>query len=161
MLLALFVAACHHAVTNARTSNPGAAAVLPAPPAPNPSALLDNTPPAMLLGSFQDDYQGSYTLSANEFVQGPRAHYHIVQWHTLDQYFIAHNDAMNASDANKWTRIDWLLLSGMTPYEWAFCFTAYDAGTQAAAESTPPANRSNPRTGCNKFPFSRMRLISP
>jgi hypothetical protein len=152
-VLSPLAAACHRAATGATTA-PQLQRVAAA-------SAANGTPPPFLLGKFEDDYQGSYTISATEFVQGARAHFHIVQWHTPDQYFIAQNDAKNSVDANKWTRIDWMVLSGMTPFEWAFCFTAYNAATRAAAESTPAANRTNPRAGCNKFPFSRMRPMSP
>ena len=73
------------------------------------------------------------------------------------QTLIAQNDSANAYAPGLWTRIDWVRLDGMAPYTWAFCLTAYDAPTRAAAEATPPADRATPRTGCNGYPFSRMR----
>lgn len=115
------------------------------------------TPPLFLLGNFEDDYGARFTISAADFFQRSRNHYRIVRWDVANQFFIAQNDSANASNPNKWTRIDWLKLEGMPPYEWAFCFTAYKAATRLEAEATAAAQREAPRTGCNGFPFSRMK----
>jgi hypothetical protein len=120
-------------------------------------AITDSTPPSLVLGVFQDDYDGSHAVTPTMWAQGASARYHITRWVPMQQYLIARNDSANASDGGKWTRIDWMPLTGMPPYEWAFCFSAYNAPTAAAAESTMVANRDTPRTGCNGFPFSRMR----
>jgi hypothetical protein len=111
----------------------------------------------MVIGVFEDDYGGRHSVTATMWTQGASTRYHITRWVPEQQYFIAHNDPANASDGGKWTRIDWMPLSGMPPYEWAFCFSAYNAPTAAAAESTTVAKRDTPRTGCNGFPFSRMK----
>lgn len=126
-------------------------------PATAHSAPTSSAPPSFLLGDFQDDYGARFTVSPDDFFQRSRNHYRIVKWDVVGQYLIARNDSLNISDANKWTRIDWIQLNGMAPYEWAFCFTAYKAATRAEAESTPAANRDTPLTGCNRFPFSRMK----
>ncbi len=114
-------------------------------------------PPPMVIGDFVDDYDIPYRISAQEWHQRPNTRYRIVQWNADAQYLIAQNDASNASDAGLWTRIDWIALPGMPPYEWAFCLSAYDAPTQADAERTLIARRDAPKTGCNGLPFSRMR----
>lgn len=119
------------------------------------------SPPAFMLGDFEDDYGARFTISAQEFFQRSRNHFHIVEWNVRDQYFIAHNDSLNTSDANKWTRIDWLPLTGMEPFGWAFCFSAYKAVTRAEAAATAVAKRDTPKTGCNGFPFSRMKRSAP
>ena len=120
-------------------------------------SVRDAAPPAFLLGNFEDDYGAQFTVSESDFFQRSRNHYRIVRWDVADQYLIAQNDSLNTSDAGRWTRIDWLKLSGMAPYEWAFCFTAYKAESRAEAERTAAANRDAPLTGCNRFPFSRMK----
>ena len=74
-----------------------------------------------------------------------------------ERYFVAQNDAANPSDGGLWTRIDWMPLTNMAPYSWGFCMTAYRAATRELARATPPPNPATPRTGCNGFPFSRMR----
>lgn len=113
--------------------------------------------PSELLGNFVDDYGIRYAISASLWHQLPRAQYRVVAWHPAQQYLIAQNDSGNPSDGRRWTRIDWLQLTGMAPYSWAFCLSAYDAPTREAAEAVTIARRETPRTGCNGFPFSRMR----
>lgn len=115
------------------------------------------TPPSALLGEFRDDYGNSFRISHSAFVHLPRTCYRIVEWQVEERYLIAQNDAGNQGDAGLWTRIDWMTFSDMAPYAWGFCLTAYRAATEAEARATPPANRASPRTGCNGFPFSRMR----
>lgn len=51
-------------------------------------------------------------------------------------------------------------LSDLAPYTWAFCLTAYKAPTAESARATTAANRATPRTGCNGYPFSRMKVDS-
>lgn len=108
-------------------------------------------------GEFTDDYGNTFAISATRLDQQPHGRFHLVEWHADSQYVIARNDAANRSDPGAWTRIDWMPLDGMSPYTWAFCFTAWKATTREAAQSTPAADRSNPRRGCNGYPFSRMR----
>jgi hypothetical protein len=84
-----------------------------------------------------------------------------VAWNSARQYLIAQNDSANASAPGLWTRIDWVTLADMAPYNWAFCLSAYEAPTRAAAEAVTIANRETPRTGCNGYPFSRMRRPVP
>ena len=117
------------------------------------------TPPSMLLGDFVDDYGIGHRIDANEWLQRPDTRYRVVAWHPEAQYLIARNDAGNRSDAGKWTRIDWVTLPGMPPYAWAFCMSAWDAATQADAERADIARRGTPKTGCNGYPFSRMRRV--
>lgn len=114
-------------------------------------------PPAELLGAFLDDYGNAFAVSRARFDQLPSARFHIVEWHPDERFFIARNDAANPSDAGAWTRIDWLPLEGMPPYTWAFCMTAFKAPSRDAARAAAPPDRSVPRTGCNGYPFSRMR----
>jgi len=114
-------------------------------------------PPTELLGDFEDDYGGVYQITAATWRHGAAAAYDIVIWHTDEQYVLARNAPGNRSAPGKWTRIDWMPLTNMSPYTWAFCFTAYEAVSQAAAETTPAAVRASPRSGCNSYPFSRMK----
>ncbi|MEM1057431.1 MAG: hypothetical protein AAGI52_18080 [Bacteroidota bacterium] len=114
-------------------------------------------PPPALLGTFEDDYGIRYEITEREWIQQPNARYRIVRWRPEAGYLIAQNDAANPQDGDLWTRIDWVSLTDMAPYTWAFCLSAYDAPTAAAAEATRVADRSTPRTGCNGYPFSRMR----
>ena len=115
------------------------------------------SPPALVTGHFIDDYGIAYTIDAGEWRQHPHARYRVVAWHPEARYLVARNDAGNPSGAGLWTRIDWMPLHGMPPWDWAFCLSAYDAPTRAEAERSALADRATPRTGCNGFPFSRMR----
>lgn len=114
-------------------------------------------PPAYLLGTFTDDYDERYEITLQEWVQLPHGRFHIVRWDVAGQYLIAHNDPGNPSDGDLWSRIDWIELPGMPPYTWAYCYSSYQAPSAAVAETVSVANRAVPRTGCNGFPFSRMR----
>ena len=120
-----------------------------------------SAPPSRLLGSFVDDYGIQYSISAREWHQQPDVRYQVVQWYADDQYLIARNDAANRSDPGMFTRIDWMLMPGMPPWEWAFCLSAYKAPTAADAKRTNIARRQTPLTGCNGHPFSRMQQTPP
>lgn len=121
------------------------------------ACVAEPSPPALLLGRFADDYGSRYEITATEWIQLPNARYHIVRWDSVGRYLIAQNDSANPSDAGKWSRIDWLPLDGMPPWRWGYCYSAYNAPTKAVADTVSVARRATPRTGCNGFPFSRMR----
>ena len=113
--------------------------------------------PNFVLGNFMDDYKITYTISDTLWVQHPNAKYHIIKWNPEKQYLIAKNDTGNKTDGNKYTRIDYMTFNGMEPFLWGFCLTAYDAATDQIAEETAAADRENPKKGCNRYPFSRMK----
>ena len=117
--------------------------------------------PVAQLGTFVDDYGIVYQITEREWVQRPSARYRIVRWVPEARYLIAQNDAANPTDGGLWTRIDWVPLAGMAPYEWAFCLSVYDAPTPGAAAASGDADPSVPRTGCGGYPFSRMRRVAP
>ena len=121
------------------------------------TAARTPAPPSAILGRFVDDYGNAFVVTASRFDQLPRGRFHIVEWNPALRYFIARNDAANPSDAGRWTRVDWMSFDGMSPYTWGFCLTAYRAQSQQAARATASPNRASPRTGCNGFPFSRMK----
>jgi hypothetical protein len=91
----------------------------------------------------------------------PHGRFHIRTWHSDKGYLIAQNDTTNRYAPGKWTRIDWVKLEGMPPWEWAFCLTAYEASTADSAEATRVAHPETPRTGCNGYPYSRMKRVVP
>ena len=121
------------------------------------AAPLASQAPAALLGRFEDDYGSRHEVSDSLWRHGSRASYRIVRWDSAGRFLVAQNDAGNPSDGGRWTRIDWIPLEGMAPYTWAFCMSAYDAPTADSAARVTIADRSTPRTGCNGFPFTRMR----
>ena len=121
------------------------------------------SPPPLLIGDFVADYGIGHRIGTGEWLQPPDTRYRVVAWHADGQYLIARNDGENRADAGKWTRIDWVVLPGMPPWEWAFCLSAWDAPSQAEAEHADIARRDTPKTGCNGYPFSRMRraVVTP
>lgn len=123
--------------------------------------LAPSTPavPASLQGEFVDDYANRYTIGAREWLQLPASRHHVVRMDAAGQYLIARNDSSNGTAPGKWMRIDWVALEGMPPYEWGFCYSAWQAPTKAAADSVRVARRETPRTGCNGHPFTRMRRV--
>ncbi|GAB5534490.1 MAG: hypothetical protein Rubg2KO_07390 [Rubricoccaceae bacterium] len=133
------------------------ASPLPASPA-SPMAF----PPT---GEFVDDYGIRYTIGPYAWTQhtsSPHANatVHVTDWNADRQFAIAQNDADNATDAGLWTRIDWVRLDGTDGYTWAYCYAVYDAATRNDAVTAPPSGRKTPRTGCNGFPFSRMKRVN-
>ncbi len=115
--------------------------------------------PAIFKGDFKDDYDIRYTISDSLWLQYPAAKYHILKWNTREEYIIARNDSKNPSEKDLYTRIDYMLLNNMGKWTWGFCLTVYDATSETSAERSNPADRQNPKKGCNGFPFSRMRQI--
>jgi cation:H+ antiporter len=113
--------------------------------------------PSILSGTFEDDYGIRYTITDSTWVQHPAATYHVDRWHPDEQFLIARNDSENSYDPGLWTRIDWVELEGMSPYGWAFCLSTFDAVSADAAESVTIADPESPQTGCNGFPYSRMK----
>lgn len=114
-------------------------------------------PPGVMRGVFTDDYGNAFEISDTLFAQRPHGRFHIAEWNVREQFVVARNDESNASDPGLWTRIDWMQFSGMPPYTWGFCLTAYRAATREEARAATAPDRSAPRTGCNGYPFSRMR----
>lgn len=112
------------------------------------------------MGTHQDDYKIEYELSKDVFVQKPNTRFHIIKWNIEEEYFIAQNDSLNPYDPNLYSRIDWVKLTGMEPFTWGFCLSAYDAPNADSAEAVNVADRSVPKTGCDGYPFSRMKPIT-
>ncbi len=116
--------------------------------------------PNFALGNFIDDYGITYDINDTLWVQNPSMKFHIIKWNAEKQYLVAKNDSSNKSDANKYTRIDYMTFTGMEPWIWGFCLTVYDAETDEIAEKTAYVDRQNPKKGCNGYPFSRMKKLN-
>lgn len=115
--------------------------------------------PEMLKGNFIDDYKITYTINDTLWIQKPNAKYHIIKWNEKEQYLIARNDKNNLADGGLYTRIDYMTFENMNPFLWGFCLSTYNAKTGTEAEEVKIADRTNPRKGCNGFPFSRMKRV--
>ncbi len=117
------------------------------------------TAPALVTGDFTDDYRGSFSISDTLWFQRPANRFRVVEWHVRERFLIAQNAADDPTAPNRWTRIDWLSLDDAGPYTWGFCLTAYRALSREAARDTPPPKRDTPKSGCNGFPFTRMKRV--
>lgn len=115
--------------------------------------------PALLKGTFEDDYGIRYTINDTLWIQHPGAKYHIISCDTSEQYLLVQNDKANKTEGGLFTRIDYMKFPGMDPYRWGFCLTIYNANTLEKAKATIIADRKNPKTGCSGFPFSRMKKL--
>lgn len=111
------------------------------------------TAPRTLLGEFSDDYQSRHTITDTNWLHHPATRYRIVRWDSVGQFLIARN-----SDGT-FSRFDWMHLEAMAPWEWAFCIATWNAPSADSAANVTIARRESPRTGCNGFPFTRMRPV--
>lgn len=128
-----------------------------APSASPAPASAEGAPPPWMLGAFEDDYRSRHAITEASWTQSEYATYHVVRWNADGEYLIARNDAANPADGGRWTRIDWMRLSGMEPYTWAYCISTWNAATADEAEAVTVARRDTPRTGCGGHPFTRMK----
>ena len=125
-------------------------------------AGAQEAPPAALLGDFADDYGNTYSVTAKEWRQGAAGGvYHIIAWHPRERYMIVHNAPENTSHPDRYSRIDWVTFADQPEYSWGFCYSAYKEATPEAAEAKGKVDRAAPKTGCNGFPFSRMKSRTP
>ena len=115
-------------------------------------------PATIVLGTFEDDYGLRFEITPTSWSQEPGATLVVVEWLDEERSILAHSSLdASSSGVPSWTRIDWVLLEDMDPWSWGFCLAVWDAPSREAALAAPPADRDRPRTGCNGFPFSRMR----
>lgn len=120
------------------------------------------TLPSFMIGRFVDDYGIEYRISQLHWHQLPDSRFDIGPIINVDdRYLVARlSDDIDAGDRpGRWVRIDWLELEEGSEYPWAFCYAAYEQASMEAALAGTASDRSTPRTGCNGFPFSRMRPI--
>lgn len=113
--------------------------------------------PALLEGNFVDDYGISYAINDTFWTQLPNTKYHIIGCDTAAKYILLQNDAGNTSEGGLFTRIDYLYFRSMGDFKWGFCLSVYDATTLEGAKIKAAADRQYPKTGCNGYPFSRMK----
>jgi hypothetical protein len=107
--------------------------------------------PPTVPGSFVDDYDSRHTITDTSWTHHPATRYRIARWDSAGRFLIARNGD------STWSRIDWMTLEGMAPWQWAFCIATWDAPSADSAARVTIARPGAPRTGCNGFPFTRMR----
>lgn len=135
---------------------PTSTAPPPAPAAVDLGVGLSRQAPQ---GEFIDDYGEQYKLTPREWLQRPHGRLLVARWELSGSYLIAQNDSTNRYDPGKWSRIDWIKLDAMAPWEWAYCLSAYNAPTPDSAEATHLARPDTPRTGCNGHPYTRLKRL--
>lgn len=113
------------------------------------------------LGNFVDDYGIEYEVKNDVWIQQPNVKYHIIEWNEKEKYIIAKNDKGNPSEKGMFTKIDITNFENMGDFTWGFCLTKYNAASIAEAKNWAAADKQNPKTGCNGFPFSRMKRLIP
>jgi hypothetical protein len=118
----------------------------------------NDTIPEFMQGKFKDDYGIKYEINDTLWFQLPKSKFRIIKWNLKEQYLVARNGDGNPGDGGLYTRIDFMEFKNMSPWKWGYCLTAYDAPTDIAAEAMAKADRKHPKTGCNGFPFSRMKI---
>lgn len=119
-----------------------------------------STPPLFLVGRFVDDYGITYTISEKEWLMEPNQRFEILEWNTMGQYALAKNHPHNRSDPNLYTRIDFMVFDDeMSPFSWGYCYSTFDADSISKARAVAIADRDNPKTGCNGYPFSRLKKL--
>ena len=149
LLLSLGLCACATGPSTGGGTDPAASTQTP--------AQADLLAPPGLLGEWVDDYGNRYAITEELWLQRPNARYQVLGWKSGGGYLVAQNHPDNPSDGSLYTRIDWMALEDMEPYRWAFCLSAYKEPSAAAAEASTAAKRESPKTGCNGFPFSRLK----
>ena len=113
--------------------------------------------PSFLRGEFEDDYGVHYSIDAKTWQLLPDDKYHVLQVNVEEGYLIFQNDSQNSFAPGLFTRIDYQSLTEMPPYEWAFCFSNFEAASETEAMQANYTQKTNLKTGCNGFPFSRMK----
>ena len=114
----------------------------------------DGDTPTYLLGNFIDDYGINYSISSSTWIQHPDFKLNILKMNSIEMFVLGYNPIDST-----YTKIDFMQFQNQLPYTWGFCYTAYDKKDQYDAISENSANRNMPKTGCNGFPFSRMKPV--
>ncbi len=70
--------------------------------------ILKTELPSFIIGSFEDDYSVSYTISDSLFEMEDHTKIHILEWNMEGQYFVGQNDSLNPYDPLLYSRIDWM-----------------------------------------------------
>ena len=110
--------------------------------------------PDYLKGEFTDDYGIKYAISSSEWIQYPDFKLSISLIDTIEMCVIGFNPADTT-----YTKIDYMPFTDQGDFKWGFCYSAYDKKNIQGALKSESANRDTPKTGCNGFPFSRMKPI--
>ena len=114
----------------------------------------DGAPPTYMRGNFTDDYDIKYSISDTSWIQYPDFEMSVVTIDTIEMFILGYD-----TEDSTYTKVDYMPFQNQGDYTWGFCYTTYEKENQADALSAASANRDTPKTGCNGFPFSRMKRV--
>jgi len=126
---------------------------------PKSSSSIEPMIPSYIIGTFEDDYEIKYQITDSTFRMNEQTIIHIKEWNLQESYFVGQNDSLNIYDPLLYSRIDWIKLEKMLPYSWAFCMSYYNSISLDSTKVDPIVDRTQPKSGCNGHPFSRMKPI--
>ena len=116
-----------------------------------------DTLPPFMVGAFEDDYGVQYHIDNKVFQMLPNDQFYILSVNQEAGFIILQNDSLNSFAPSLFTRIDYQELTQMAPYEWAFCFSSFEAASVAHAVDSVHTQETDLMKGCNGYPFSRMK----
>jgi len=116
--------------------------------------LPDIALPDYLIGDFTDDYDIQYTITDTTWIQWPHFEMNIVEIDTAEMYILGYD-----TGDSTFTRVDYMPFENQGDFKWGFCYSSYEEKNKAEAMIGVSANRQAHKTGCNGFPFSRMKAL--
>lgn len=111
-----------------------------------------------ITGSYTDEWETDHTIDEASWVQVSAfgtLTFAVLSFDNPGKWVIAQNGFDNAYYPDLYSRFDWV---DGTHGDLFYCQTAFDAATEAAAESTPRADDSDPENaGCGGFAWTNLR----
>lgn len=109
-----------------------------------------------IIGVYDDNYGGQHEITATEWTQDFGT-YHIESYDNGADYLVAHNDADNEYDPDKWSRFDWTETDTGRLF---FCQVAFAAASAEEAENATEPDRDDPTSGgCGDGDFPWTELL--
>jgi hypothetical protein len=112
-----------------------------------------------IAGMWMDSFGITNTITSEswtwEYPGYPDVHFMIAQYDNDEGVAILEDQAPNDMGEKAWARFDYMFLDDV-PY---YCETGTGLPDEDAALSTPPANHSDPGTGCNGTAWFEMTPI--
>lgn len=109
-------------------------------------------------GDYEDDFGYTFSLNSYRWTNGSGSFFSISQYDEQLGWIVAQNDSSNSWSPNLWSKFD---LTSDTDGEMYFCQSTYDAMDEQTALDALSAATDNLTTGCNGFPWSKMRHVLP
>ena len=110
-----------------------------------------------ILGTYVDDYGGLQAVSDHFWYSGGLV-FEDCSVDNVQHRIVAHNNLANKYNPGKFSRFEWTKNGNKLWY----CQIVFDADTEQAAASAPPADATHPSTGgCGTFAWSELIRILP